>query len=418
MSYNQKLSIGSQPVQFNIIKSQNINNNVNTKSIFVSSDKPTLFYSYNKRLICSSLNLSDMNYVTPLHTSSFQNCLAIYSTDSILIGTIDEIQKLHLTTIPLNAMPRRICYQESTHSYAVVVMNHEFSSIINEEIEVYSIRLIDADTFETLSTYKLSDGEIASQIVNFKVGGLIKNIKKSLVESNSNINDEYFIVGVASSLSESAEVKEGKLLVFQSQESKLVLLSETRIHGAPFAISQFNDKILAGINTFVRLFQLNFGVKDNENTINNNNNNNNNNEIGDIMITESTEKTLSLQEVANRRDFIIALKIATRGNSFIVGDVMRSISLLYYNDLDNKLEEIARDYLPKWITAIEFIDDENFIEADHYYNLFTLQRQISADCDESRTRLETVGKFHIGDQINVLKSGNLFLLFFEFLNFY
>ena len=41
------------------------------------------------------------------------------------IGTIDEIQKLHIRTIPLKETPRRITYQEQTQTFGVVTMRHD-----------------------------------------------------------------------------------------------------------------------------------------------------------------------------------------------------------------------------------------------------------------------------------------------------
>lgn len=40
--------------------------------------------------------------------------LALATSEGITIGTIDEIQKLHIRTVPLGETPRRIAYQEET----------------------------------------------------------------------------------------------------------------------------------------------------------------------------------------------------------------------------------------------------------------------------------------------------------------
>lgn len=42
----------------------------------------------------------------------FFSSLALASDVSVTIGTIDEIQKLHIRTVPLQESPRRIAYQE------------------------------------------------------------------------------------------------------------------------------------------------------------------------------------------------------------------------------------------------------------------------------------------------------------------
>jgi DNA damage-binding protein 1 len=48
--------------------------------------------------------------------------LALATDSTITIGTIDEIQKLHIRTVPLGESPRRIAYQESSQTFGVISM--------------------------------------------------------------------------------------------------------------------------------------------------------------------------------------------------------------------------------------------------------------------------------------------------------
>ena len=50
----------------------------------------------------------------PLNAGAFPESLALATESSLTIGTIDEIQKLHIRTVPLGETPRRIAYQESS----------------------------------------------------------------------------------------------------------------------------------------------------------------------------------------------------------------------------------------------------------------------------------------------------------------
>jgi len=36
------------------------------------------------------------------------------------------------------------------------------------------------------------------------------------------------------------------------------------------------------------------------------------------------------------------------------------------------MEEIARDFNPNWMTAVEILDDDTFIGAENHFNLFTV----------------------------------------------
>lgn len=53
---------------------------------------------------------------------------------------------------------------------------------------------------------------------------------------------------------------------------------------------------------------------------------------------------------------------------------MRSITLLQHKQMEGSFEEISRDYDPKWMTAVEIIDDETFLGAENELNLFICQK--------------------------------------------
>ena len=126
-------------------------------------------------------------------------------------GTIDEIQKLHIRTIPLGETPRRITYQEQTQTFGVLSMRHDIhgkdglmpsrssastltqsttasssmgslgprpsghgggtgSLQMDQEQEVYSLLIIDQHTFEVLHAHQLMQQEYAMSLLSCKLG--------------------------------------------------------------------------------------------------------------------------------------------------------------------------------------------------------------------------------------------------------
>lgn len=71
---------------------------------------------------------------------------------------------------------------------------------------------------------------------------------------------------------------------------------------------------------------------------------------------------------------ILALYLKTKGDFILVGDLMRSITLLQYKQMEGSFEEIARDYEPNWMTAVEILDDDTFLGAENSNNLFVCQK--------------------------------------------
>ncbi|VVC93005.1 unnamed protein product [Leptidea sinapis] len=71
------------------------------------------------------------------------------------------------------------------------------------------------------------------------------------------------------------------------------------------------------------------------------------------------------------------------------------------------LKEIARDYTPNWMTAVEILDDDTFLGAENSFNLIVCQKDSAATTDEERQQMSYMGQFHIGDMVNVMRLGSL-----------
>ena len=81
-----------------------------------------VIYSSTQKLVFSNVNLKEVKNMCPLNAEAYPDSLALASDSSVTIGTIDEIQKLHIRTIPLGETPRRIVYQEETETFGVITM--------------------------------------------------------------------------------------------------------------------------------------------------------------------------------------------------------------------------------------------------------------------------------------------------------
>lgn len=104
---------------------------------------------------------------------------------------------------------------------------------------------------------------------------------------------------------------------------------------------------------------------------------------------------------------IIALYLKRKGDFILVGDLMRSITLLQYKTMEGSFEEMARDSNPNWMSAVEILDDDTFLGAENSFNLFVCQKDSAATTEEERQQLTEVGRFHLGDMVNVFRHGSL-----------
>lgn len=392
LSDRKRVILGTQPTALRPFKSHD-----NATNIFACSDRPTVIYSSSHKLVFSNVNLKEVSHMCQLNAEAYPDSLALANESCLLIGTIDEIQKLHIRTIHLGETPRRIAHQESTKTFGLLTQRldiqeadntrsivresastqaaqsyvppngtlirppnpHAVASEGSQEVETYNFLILDQHTFEVVYAYQFPPNETAMSIISAQLG----------------TPETYYIVGTCMVNAEEPEPKNGRILVFQWTEQKLNLVVDKEIKGAPYTLCEFNNKLLAAINSKVRLFEF---TKDRE------------------LVNECS--------VYNT---VVALHLKTKGDFILVGDIMRSLSLLNYKPMEMTLEEIARDFQPNWVSAIEILDDDHFLGAENYYNLFVCQKDSAAATDEERMHLQEVGSYHVGEFVNVFRHGSL-----------
>ncbi|CAF4797486.1 unnamed protein product [Pieris macdunnoughi] len=396
LTNRKKVTLGTQPTVLRSFRS------LSTTNIFACSDRPTVIFSSNHKLVFSNVNLKEVTHMCSLNAQAYPDSLALATDSTVTIGTIDEIQKLHIRTVPLSESPRRIAYQEATKSFGIITMRVDkvewssgsgstavsvrgsaSTSAANSsgaplahpkhapltqpkhmptavDVEIYNLLILDHHTFEVLHAHQLMASEFALSLLSCKLG---------------DDPTHYYAVGTAMLNPEESEPKQGRIILFQWSDGKLTQVAEKEIKGACYTLVQFNGKLLASINSTVRLFEW------------------------------TSEKELRLE--CSHFNNIVALYLKVKGDFILVGDLMRSMSLLQYKQMEGSFEEIARDYSPNWMTAIEILDDDTFLGAENSSNLFVCQKDSAATTDEERQQMSYMGQFHLGEMVNVMRLGSL-----------
>lgn len=198
----KKVTLGTQPTILRTFRS------LSTTNVFACSDRPTVIYSSNHKLVFSNVNLKEVNHMCSLNSVAYPDSLALATKTSVILGTIDEIQKLHIRTVPLGESPRRIAYQESSQTFGVITFRMDVqdstglipsrpsastqtqnvttssnmsllkpgagSSAINaeygHEVEIHNLLVIDQNTFEVLHAHQFMQNEYALSLISAKLG--------------------------------------------------------------------------------------------------------------------------------------------------------------------------------------------------------------------------------------------------------
>jgi hypothetical protein len=56
----------------------------------------------------------------------------------------------------------------------------------------------------------------------------------------------------------------------------------------------------------------------------------------------------------------------SRGDFILVGDLMKSVSLLQCTAASGELKELSRDFNATWMTAVSFLADDTFLGAENW----------------------------------------------------
>ena len=90
LSDKKKVTLGTQPTVLRKFRTGSVTN------VFACSDRPTVIYSSNQKLVFSNVNLKEVKHMCPLNSEEYRDSLALATDTTVTIGTIDEIQKLHI----------------------------------------------------------------------------------------------------------------------------------------------------------------------------------------------------------------------------------------------------------------------------------------------------------------------------------
>ena len=110
-----------------------------------------------------------------------------------------------------------------------------------------------------------------------------------------------------------------------------------------------------------------------------------------------------LECLCSYHGYIVAVSLAVCGTFIIVGDLMKSVSVLTYDRTENKIKEAYRDYATNYMTCVDAIDEDIFLGSDNTCNVFTLKRSDNSSCDNHQ--LEECGQYHLGEMINQFRHG-------------
>ncbi|KAI8927951.1 mono-functional DNA-alkylating methyl methanesulfonate N-term-domain-containing protein [Entophlyctis helioformis] len=352
----KKITLGTQPISLRSFQSNG------RTHVFAASDRPTVIHSKSGQLLYSNVNMREVTHVSPFSSSLAEGALALACEGILKIGTIETVQKLHIKTVKLGETVRRIAHHEASGTFGVLALQTRIQPT-GELAEVSFLRLLDSQSFDVLDSVELHAYELASSL---------------MVAQLSTDGPPLYIVGTGFAFPHEDEPTRGRILVLTVTSTRqLRLVHEYEIRGSAYSLTTAQGKLIAGVNSKVLVLRWNADAA--------------------LLELESTN-----------HGHVLALTLASRGDFVLVGDLMKSVTLLALNAQTGCLEEVARDHDTSWMTAVGMVDDDLYIGADSSYNLFAVRRRHGdAETEEERQRLGAAAHFHIGELVNRFRHGSL-----------
>ncbi len=64
-----------------------------------------------------------------INAEAYENCLVLCNESTLTIGSMDQIQKLHIRNVPLYETPQVMAYQKESQTYAVITTRDTYGKV-------------------------------------------------------------------------------------------------------------------------------------------------------------------------------------------------------------------------------------------------------------------------------------------------
>ncbi|ETO30080.1 hypothetical protein RFI_07039 [Reticulomyxa filosa] len=413
----KRVTLGSHPIRLSPFTYDN------RYYVFAGCDRPSIIYQAKSRAYYNNINSNEMNYLCGFNAEEYPNSLAMAVDQQLMIGSMNETQKIHIQKVPLNEQPRRVAYNAPQRLYLLATNaiteypvnvsenrldfeNNFFHPHFNKLVT--RLHLLSDQTFEPLFSKTLKPHWFVSRIIAHRF--------------KCDPHATYFIVGCAKAPVADEDVSRGKLNIYLAQSisgnqsnssnssSSSVADDTNTIHNGQITLRRVCHRLFKNASPDVIA-----PLGDNHLVVG----------VKKPLCACVYESKISLFEwipssESERNDYpftlkclhtaigsVRALDIKTHGNLIVVGDIMHSVQMYEFSPRDNTIQEIAHAPNPSWSVCVATYDTNYVVTVDNNHNLFAYMRSANSSTNDERSSLQIIARYHIGTHINVLLKGSL-----------
>nr|POE72346.1 dna damage-binding protein 1 [Quercus suber] len=349
----KSIILGTQQANFALLtRSDGLQN------VFATCEHPSLIYGSDGRMVYSAITAEATTSICSFDNSYFPGSIAVVANNELKLAVVDEERTTHVQTLPVNETVRRIAYSADSKAFGLGTIKRTLKDGV-EQVESH-FKLVDEIAFQELHNFSdLHEDE------------LIECCMRCKLSDGSGGEAERFVVGTAFLDDQDSKSTRGRILIFEITESRqLKLVTELALKGACRCLGMVQGNIVAAL-------------------------------------VKTTASTPFLVKKASYRTATAPIDICVTGDTIAVTDLMKSVSLLEYQQgsagMADTLFEIARHYETVWGTAVSNVGDGLYLSADAEGNLLVLQHDMRSSVPEDRRRLRPISEMLLGEMVNRIR---------------
>ncbi|CAF5122900.1 unnamed protein product, partial [Rotaria sp. Silwood1] len=330
----KKVALGTKPTTLTICQRTDLSPNTITSSssndpstqrtvLFACSDRPSVISSSNTKLVFSAVNLREIVCMCSFHSEFYGPSLTLVTDMGVILGRIDDIQKLHVRSLGLGEPARRIAFMEDEKAYIILTQYLDmYQTDTITPISKQAHQKIDCPTTiktlneiipptqnDIIDSIVILDQHTHEARVSVRLLYREEALSVSVITFADDLSTPYIAVGTAVIFEDEDTPKIGRIILFRYKNGHLNIITEKELNGAPHAMIAFQGKLLVAIGSSIRLYKL-------------------------------SSQTHELTQLTQYLGHIDCLQVKIKDDFVLFTDLMKSITVLRYNVDDGKFEEI------------------------------------------------------------------------------
>ncbi|PGH01906.1 DNA damage-binding protein 1 [Blastomyces parvus] len=344
-------------------------------NVFATCEQPSLIYSVEGRIVYSAVNSDQASRICHFNSEAYPGSIALATPSELKIALVDAERTTQIQTLEVGETVRRVAYSAPERAFGIGTIKRS----LEEGAEVIASRFMLADEimFRELDVYDLNKDELVESVIRAQ-------FPDSKDSEGEDILKDLFIVGT-SYLDDFGEGSiRGRILAFEvTANRQLGKVAEMPVKGACRALAIVQDKIVAALMKTVVVYTLSKG------------------QFADYTLTKT----------ATYRTSTAPIDIAVTSNLIAVADLMKSVSIVEYQQgadgLSDSLTEVARHFQTLWSTAVAPVAQDTWLESDAEGNLVVLRRNVNGVTEDDKRRLEVTSEILLGEMVNRIRPVNI-----------